>query len=171
MTKLIDPDDGVVVEPERRRHHFLLFPVIVTAGILLAVLLWPPQKYDVPGSALVRPPVAEAGAAVPEIILSVVQGQPVGDEAFWKGFRLTTGWYITSDANGRYDLEASITNLEDAPAVAQLIVVIRVGNRNQTLLCKAALEGMATRPVECGNTNMSGPPFTSRWTRITISAL
>lgn len=167
---LIDPDDGVVVETDRRQHHwFALFPLIIMTVIGLAVFLWPPQEYDI--TPLVRPPVAEPGAAVPTTITSVKQGEAVGAEAYWKGFRLNGGWHLAETATyGRYDLVANVTNIEDAPDTARVLVQIRVADRDvDMLLCRVSLQGGETKPLICADTNHAD--YTSRWSRITISAL
>jgi len=170
MMTLIDPDDGVVVEPNSwwRRHGMALFPALLVLGVGLAVYLWPSQQYDV--TPLVKPPVAEAGSAVPQMIVTVKQGEAVGAEAYWKGFRLNTGWHLEENDHGRYDLVGNVTNIEDAPDTARVLVQIRVGERDaDMLMCRVSLEGGETKPLICADTNHAA--YTSRWARITISAL
>lgn len=151
------------------KHRFALFPILITAAIVLSLWLWPSTEYDV--TPLVRPPVAEAGAAVPTTIVSVAQGQPVGDEAYFKGFRLNSGWHLAETGDyGRYTLLADVTNIEDSPDTARVIVTIRVGERDVDLLmCRVSLEGGQTKPLICADTAHAS--YTSRWARITISAV
>lgn len=172
MAKLIDPDDGVAVQPAKRKHHFALFPLLIMTVLGLAVYLWPPYTADV--SPLVKPPVAEAGAPVPQTIVTVAQGQAVGDEAYWEGFRLNRGWYLAENHIGdqplEYGLSADVTNTMDVPDVARIMVQVRVGERNaETLYCQATLGAGETKPFSCQPS--AHAQYTSRWGRITISAL
>jgi hypothetical protein len=169
MMKLIDPDDGVLVRPDRRRHVMAVLPLLVMITVGLAVYLWPPQKFDV--APLVRPPVTEAGSAVPQTITSVAQGQVVGDEAYWMGFRLNQGWHLAPAGDyGHYGLVASVTNQTDTPDVARVLVTIRVGERDSDLLmCMSELGPGETKPLSCAKTSHAA--YTSRWSRITLSAV
>ena len=154
---------------ERQHHAFALFPLMVMIGVGLGVWFWPPQTYDV--TPLIRPPVAEAAPAVPTTVLSVAQGQVVGDEAYFKSFRLEKGWHLLQNADyGRYDLDASITNVSDIPDTARFLVTIRVADRNvEMLMCRISVDAGETGKALCADTHHAD--YTSRWSRITISAM
>jgi len=158
-----------MIEVKRKRHHHLaLFPLMIMLGVGLAIWLAPPQEYDV--TPAIRPPVAEAGAAVPTTIVSVAQGQPVGDEAYFEGFRLNTGWHLAQTATyGRYDLDATVTNVSDSPDIARVLVTIRVGERNvEMLMCRVSLSAGETGILMCADTHHAD--YSPRWSRVTLSA-
>jgi hypothetical protein len=155
-----------------KRHSFAAFPLLLMAALVLAVWLWPTGTWPSAGVASsIRPPVAGPGPAVPQTILSVAQGQAVGAEAVWDGFRLNSGWYLAENAtSGRYDMVANVTNETDVPDVAGILVQIRVGERNADLLmCTAKLQAHETKEFSCAPTGHA--QYTSRWSRITISSL
>lgn len=156
----------------RRLDHMIGLVVLVTAIVALACLLWPPQRRDSSELAsAVRPPVAEAGSPVPQTIVSVAQGQVVGDEAYFKGFRLNSGWHLAPSGDyGRYTLVASVTNIMDTPDIAHVIVNIRVGERDvEMLLCRKTLQGGETGALICAD--MGHAQYSSRWSRITLSTV
>jgi hypothetical protein len=168
MNDLFDSDDGVVVRPTRPKlSPFVLFPVIITAVVLLAAWLWQPTV-DV--SPLVRPPMIEAGAPVPEVVTSVAQGQVVGAEAFWDGYRLDSGWHLAQAGDyGRYTFIGSVSNIQGEAGTARLLVQVRVAERNiETMMCRVTLEAGDSKPLICADTHHAS--YTSRWSRITISA-
>lgn len=174
MRELIDPDDGVLVRADPRpwwytRHGMVLLPILVTGLVALACWLWPPQTYDV--APLVRPPVAEAGSPVPQTIVSLAQGQPVGGEEYFKGFRLNTGWHLAPAGDyGRYNLVADVTNVGGTPDTAHVLVTIRVAERDvEMLLCRKTLMAGETGALVCAD--MGHAQYTSRWSRITLSAV
>jgi hypothetical protein len=152
-----------------RRHQLALLPLILMAVVGLAVLLFPPTGPDQDRFAsVVRPPVADAG--MPQTIADVAQGQPVGEEAYWKGFRLNAGWHLAPTANsGRYTLAGNVTNFEDSPASAQVLVRIRVADRYaELLLCEALLKGKETKTLSC--VDVAHAQYSSRWSRIILQA-
>lgn len=151
------------------KHRFAMFPILITTAIVLSLWLWQSPEYDV--SPLVSPPVAEAGSAVPQTIVTVAQGQVVGDEAYWKGFRLNRGWHLAETGDyGRYTLVADVTNTMDTPDTARAIVQVRVADRDvDMLMCRVSLDPGETKAMICADTAHAS--YTSRWTRITISAV
>lgn len=164
--ELIDPDDGVVIKsaPTRRHYCLAVLPIIVAVVSGLLLWLWPAQQYDV--SPLYRGTLTPV---VPTVIASVVQGQPVGGESYWESFQLQPGWHLAQNGN-RYMLVATVTNGADTPDIALILVTIRVAERSaDVLLCKALLDPGETKAVSCIDTNHA--PFTSRWARITLSAV
>ena len=142
---------------------------IVFGMIALIAFLWPPVTPDV--SPLIRPEAVEPGPAVPVVVVSVAQGQVVGAEAYFKGFRLESGWSLVQAGDyGRYTLDAKVTNISDLTATARLQVSIRVGERNvETLMCRVEVEPGKTLPIICADTHHAA--YTSRWGRITITAV
>lgn len=150
-------------------NPFVLFPILTTIAVLLAAWLWQPSAVDV--SPLVKPPMIEVGVAVPETIVSVGQGQVVGDEAFWHGFRLDRGWHLAETGDyGRYTLVATVSNIQGEPATARVLVQVRVAERDiEMLLCRVTLEAGDSKPLICSDTSHAS--YTSRWSRITLSAV
>jgi hypothetical protein len=157
------------ISTRRRWTKLELLPLLLIAIAGFTIFFWPTPTVDV--SPLYKPPVSGPGAAAPETIVSVAQGQPVGNEAYWDGFRLNSGWHMAPDGkSGRYMLVADVTNTSDVPDVASVLVTIRVGERDLDLLaCNASIGPAQTRPLLCADTGHS--QFTSRWGRITISAV
>lgn len=155
-------------EMTRRKHwHMVVLPIV--AGIAIALLaLWPQQSVNL--APLVRPPVAEAGVPGQDIV-SVARGQAVGAEAYWKGFRLNSGWSLVETANySRYKMVADVTNESDTPDVAQVLVTIRIADRTTDVLyCKADLKPGETKPLVCAETGQLS--YNSHWNRITLSAM
>lgn len=150
-----------------KRHGLALFPLILLTALGLAVWLWPPYTADV--TPLVKPPVAGPGVAAPTTIVSVAQGEPVGSEAYFKGFRLNPGWSLAPTGDyGRYTLLADVTNETDSPDVASVLVRIRVADRyTELLMCNVTVNPGETKALVCADTAQA--QFTSRWSRITIS--
>jgi hypothetical protein len=127
--------------------------VIIGVVVALAVWIWPSQKVAMP---------------IRETILSVAQGQPVGDEAYFRGFLLNTGWHMAeAPPYGRYTLVAEVTNEQMVRDVAHVMLTIHVGERLYTQLCEATLNPNETKALECRDTGLAS--FTSRWARITLS--
>ena len=156
----------------KKPKHMVLFPLLLMAAVAVACFIWPPQEWDHSKLAdAVRPPVAEAGSAVPQTIVSLAQGQPVGDEEFFKGFRLNTGWHLAPTGDyGRYTLVGEVTNIMDSPDTARVMVNIRVGDRDvEMLLCSVSLPGGETGALACAD--MGHAQYTSRWARITLSTV
>lgn len=151
-------------------NPFVLFPSLVTGVVLLAVAIWQPLAYDV-SPAVVRPPVVLPGPAIPSTIVSVAQGQVVGDEAFWDGFRLDQGWHLAETGDyGRYTLVANVSNIQGEPATARVLVQVRVADRDfEMLMCRVTLEAGDSKPLICADTSHAS--YTSRWSRITLSAV
>lgn len=146
-----------------------IFAGIVFGVVALAAFLWSPQTADL--HPLDRPEASEPGPAVPTVVLSVAQGQVVGSEAYFKGFRLEQGWSLVQAGDyGRYTLDAEVTNISDIASTAQLLVAIRVGERNiETLMCRREVDPGNTLPLVCADTHHA--TYTSRWGRITITAV
>lgn len=150
-------------------NPFVLFPVLITAVVLLAAWLWQPSLVDV--NPAIVPSAIEPGPSVPETIVSVGQGQVVGDEAFWHGFRLDRGWHLAETGDyGRYTLVATVSNIQGEPATARVLVQIRVADRDiEMLMCRVTLEAGDSKPLICADTGHAS--YTSRWSRITLSAV
>lgn len=147
----------------------VLFPLLLCTGIGLALLLWPAQNGN--SSPMVIPPSVAAGPPVPQNITSLAQGQFVGDEARFKGFRLNFGWSLAETADyGRFTLLADVTNEMDVADVARVLVKIRVANQDvEVLMCRVTLNPGETKPLICADTGHAS--YTSRWSRLTLSTV
>jgi hypothetical protein len=153
--------------PQTRRqyHHMALLPLILMVALGIAIYTWPSEKYDVP---LVRPPVAEAGSPVPETIVTLAQGQPVGDEEYFKGFLLNRGWHLAPVGDyGRFTLVGNVTNVDSSPDVANVLVRVRIANQYKELvMCHVSLAAAETKPLICSD--LAHAQYTSRWSQIIL---